>query len=392
MENNIILISGKSGDIFKKEVVKSMMQKYGYSIDVDGPVTAKFFNCGEIFTQLGINQANKRIHIFQSFYDPATDELLKEINNSRCAEKRRKEILQKILSINDDFMELLLFGDAIKRADAPLGSVSVYLTMLPYARQDKKDDGRVPISAKLIFDLIERAFGNRLRNINVCELHAEQEQGFADGPVKTIPLDAFFALYIKNNFDLNEVVIVSPDTGGFRRVRRIAELIGVPMAYIDKRRSGHGQSEAENVIGDVHGKTAILVDDIGDSCGSLATAHKILTEIGGAKQEVYACITHALMSISYKRDKETGFEPMRTAESLIRGKVKLITTNTVPHSIEYYKENKDIYKAVINLGEYFADLVHCNTTGDSFSAVIDSYKKIIANSTKEDADRFLLKF
>lgn len=392
MENNIILISGRSGDLFKKEVVKRLTNKYGYSNSIDGPVTAKFFNCGEIFTQLGVNQSNKRIHIFQSFYDPATDELLSNIIKSSISEEQKKALIQKTLSLNDDLMELLLFGDAIKRADAPLGSVSIYLTMLPYARQDKKDDGRVPISAKLVLDLIQKAFGDRLRNINVCELHAEQEQGFYDGPVKTVPLDAFFALYIKHNFDIKDVVIVSPDTGGFRRVRRIAELIGAPMAYIDKRRSGHGLAEAENVIGDVKGKTAILVDDIGDSCGSLATAHRILTEIGGANPEVFACITHALMSISYKKDHETGIENMRMAESQIRGKVKLITTNTVPRTIEYYTQNKGIYKAVINLGEYFADLVHCNTTGDSFSEIIERYKLMVALSTPQDFEKFLIKY
>lgn len=392
MENNIILISGRSGDSFKKEVVKRLINKYGYSSSIDGPVTSKFFNCGEIFTQLGVNQSNKRIHIFQSFYDPITDELASQIINAGIGEEQKKLLIQKTLSINDDFMELLLFGDAIKRADAPLGSVSIYLTMLPYARQDKKDDGRVPISAKLMFDLIQKSFGDRLRNINVCELHAEQEQGFADAPLKTVPIDALFAMYIKNNFDINDVVIVSPDTGGFRRVRRIAELIGAPIAYIDKRRSGHGLAEAENVIGDVRGKTCILVDDIGDSCGSLATAYRILTEIGGAKPEVFACITHALMSVSYKKDKETGIEQRRTAESQIIGKVKLITTNTVPRTTEYYRENKNIYKAVINLGEYFADLVHCNTTGDSFSEVIERYKLMVALSTPQDFERFLVKF
>lgn len=397
MESDIVVISGRSCELFKKEVVKSLIEKYHYKPDIEGPVVTTWFNSGEIFTQLGVNQANKRIHFFQSFYDPITPELFKYIKEDAPEDKKALMML-KLLSVNDDIMEMLLFGDAIFRADAPLGSVSVYETMHPYARQDKKDDGRVPISAALMYKLIKTAFGERLRNANVCELHAPQEQGFFEGPLKTIPVAPFFAMYVKHNFNLDDIVLVSPDSGGVARTRSLARLLGgVPTADIDKERpkekgiTKHGTATATRVNGNVEGKTVIFVDDMADSCGSLLEDYRVVREYG-AKEQAYALVAHALMSYSMKKDDKKNVTGVKhSAESLLSGKIKLITTNTNSRNLEYYKQNSNIFKAVINLGEYFADLVHCNTTGDSFSAVIEGYKKMVDESRPADIERFLLK-
>lgn len=386
-KKRITLISGRSGEAFKKEVVKCLVEKHEYPETVDSKVDAHDFNCGEIFTQLLENQTNKRIHFFQSVYDAQTNHYIKAILDSDMQYNIKKEILKRILTGNRDIMEMLAFGDAIKRAD--VGRVSVYLPMLPYARQDKKDDGRVPISGKLIFDLIDTAFGRELKNINICDLHAPQEQGFWDGAVKTFSLEAHYALVIKANFNLSDVIIVSPDSGGVKRAKSVAKLLGVHTAYVDKRREGHGYAEAENVVGAVKGKTVIFVDDIGDSYGSLYKGAKIVREIGRAKPEIYACVTHNLMSISY--DKKTG--KMVIPEELIRGHLKLITTNTVPRTSEYYAAHKDIYHSIINVACYFADLVDCNNSGKSFSAVIDANKQLASSDVKiSDLEKMLIKF
>lgn len=395
MNSNIVVISGRSGDLFKKEVVKSLIEKYHYNPDIEGPVIATWFNCGEIFTQLGVNQANKKIHFFQSFYDPVTPELFNYIKEDTPDDKKALMML-KMNSINDDIVEMMLFGDAINRADAPVGSVSVYETMHPYSRQDKKDDGRVPISARLFYDLMKTSFSDRLRNANVCELHAPQEQGFFSGPLKTVPVAPFFAMYLMHNFNLDDIILVSPDAGGVGRTRALAAYLGVPTADIDKNRpkrgdiTRHGETLATKVNGNVEGKTVVFVDDMADSCGSLDTDYAVVRKFG-AKEQAYACIVHPLMSPSYKKDDNQKVMGVKyLAESKLDGKIKLITTNTNPRELSYYQANSNVFKAVINLGEYFADLVYCNSVGDSFSSKIRGYDEGVKKSKSSDLDRWLL--
>lgn len=194
--------------------------------------------------------------------------------------------------VNDNLMELLIMIDAMRRASA--GRVTAVIPYFGYARQDRKAKSRDPISAKLVANLITAAGADRVLTM---DLHAAQIQGFFDIPVDNLMgahlfVKHFIKMFGKGNED---VMIVSPDVGSTARVRAFSMKLGVNMAIVDKRRERANQSEVMNIIGNVEGKTCILLDDIVDTAGSLCGAAKAIKEIGGAK-EVYACATHGVLS------------------------------------------------------------------------------------------------
>jgi ribose-phosphate pyrophosphokinase len=160
-----------------------------------------------------------------------------------------------------------------------------------YARQDRKSGSRTPISAKLVANLITRAGVDRVMTL---DLHAGQIQGFFDIPTDNLYASPVMVRDIKERFDLSKVMVVSPDVGGVVRARGLAKRINTPLAIIDKRRERAGESEVMNVIGDAHGYTCILIDDIVDSGGTLVNAADAL--IANGAKEVYAYITHGVLS------------------------------------------------------------------------------------------------
>ena len=194
--------------------------------------------------------------------------------------------------VNDSLMELLIMIDAMRRASA--GRITAVIPYFGYARQDRKVKSRDPISAKLVANLITAAGADRVLTM---DLHAAQIQGFFDIPVDNLMGSHLFVKHYVNKFGKgNEnVMVVSPDVGSTARARAFSMKLGVNMAIVDKRRERANQSEVMNIIGDVSGKTCILLDDIVDTAGSLCGAAKAIKEIGGAK-EVYACATHGVLS------------------------------------------------------------------------------------------------
>ena len=194
--------------------------------------------------------------------------------------------------VNDNLMELLIMIDAMRRASA--GRITAVIPYFGYARQDRKAKSRDPISAKLVANLITAAGADRVLTM---DLHAAQIQGFLDIPVDNLMGSHLFVKHYVNKFGKgNEnVMVVSPDVGSTARARAFSMKLGVNMAIVDKRRERANQSEVMNIIGDVSGKTCILLDDIVDTAGSLCGAAKAIKEIGGAK-EVYACATHGVLS------------------------------------------------------------------------------------------------
>src|SRR5215207_6728432 len=190
---------------------------------------------------------------------------------------------------NDHLMELLIIIDALRRASAR--RITAVIPYFGYARQDRKAGPRTPISAKLVANMITRAGADRVLTV---DLHAGQIQGFF-----VIPTDNLFAAPvmvrdIKERFDLSRLMVVSPDVGGVVRARGLAKRINAPLAIIDKRRERAGESEVMNVIGDVKGRTCILIDDIVDSGGTLVNAADALIAQGAT--DVYAYITHGVLS------------------------------------------------------------------------------------------------
>jgi ribose-phosphate pyrophosphokinase len=190
---------------------------------------------------------------------------------------------------NDHLMELLIIIDALRRASAR--RITAVIPYFGYARQDRKPGPRTPISAKLVANLITHAGADRVMTL---DLHAGQIQGFFDIPTDNLYASPVMVRDIRERFDLKQLMVVSPDVGGVVRARGLAKRIDAPLAIIDKRRERAGESEVMNVIGEVDGRTCILVDDIVDSGGTLVNAADALLE-NGAK-DVYAYISHGVLS------------------------------------------------------------------------------------------------
>ena len=190
---------------------------------------------------------------------------------------------------NDHLMELLIITDALRRSSAR--RITAVIPYFGYARQDRKVGSRAPISAKLVANLITHAGIDRVMTL---DLHAGQIQGFFDIPTDNLYASPLMVRDIKERFDLANVMVVSPDVGGVVRARGLSKRINAPLAIIDKRRPKAGVSEVMNIIGDVSGKSCILIDDIVDSGGTLVNAADALLAQGAT--EVYAYITHGVLS------------------------------------------------------------------------------------------------
>jgi len=192
--------------------------------------------------------------------------------------------------VNDHLMELLIMIDALKRASAK--TINLVMPYYGYARQDRKARAREPITAKLVANLIETAGATRMINL---DLHAPQIQGFFDIPNDHLMGVPILGDYFKTkNLYKDDIVIVSPDHGGVTRARRLADRLKAPIAIIDKRRPRPNVAEVMNIVGNVEGKIAILIDDIIDTAGTITLAANALTESGA--KEVYACCTHPVLS------------------------------------------------------------------------------------------------
>ncbi len=215
------------------------------------------------------------------------------------------------MPVNYNIMELLLITDALKRAS--VGRITAVIPYYGYARQDRKVQPRVPISAKLVADLITAVGTNRVLTV---DLHAGQIQGFFNIPVDNLYASPILLDYIKKKYDTDHLVIVSPDAGGVERARAFAKRLQCSIAIVDKRREKANECEVMNVIGDVSGKDALILDDMVDTAGTMTQAAAALKEKGARK--VSAACTHAVLS---------GAAVERINNSAL---VEIIATNTIP--------------------------------------------------------------
>jgi ribose-phosphate pyrophosphokinase len=258
-------------------------------------------------------------------------------------------VIQPISSpVNTSLMELLIMLDALERASA--GRVTAVIPYYGYGRTDKKDQPRVPITARLIADMLTAAGADRILAV---DLHAPQIQGFF-----TIPVDELTALYILGGYihdkRLKDLVVVATDIGISKRARDIAERLDAPLSIIEKRRVGNvDKTETLNIIGDVKGRCALTVDDEIDTAGSLVQAVDALKK-AGAKQ-VYACCTHAVFS---------GPAVERIAASPIK---EVIVTDTIP--VPKTKQNKKI--TVLSVAPLLGEAIHRIHSGLSVGAMFE---------------------
>lgn len=213
--------------------------------------------------------------------------------------------------VNDHLMEMLILIDACRRASAR--QITAVIPYYGYARADRKTAGRESITAKLVANLITAAGVDR---VLAMDLHSAQIQAYFDIPLDHVYGSPVLLQYIKDR-QLEDIVIVSPDVGGVSRARAFAKkLDDAPLAFVDKRRQAHNEVEVMNLVGDVHGKTAILVDDMIDTAGTISEAARVLLERGA--REVYACATHPVFSAN-------------AIERLSDGTfTEVIVTNTIP--------------------------------------------------------------
>ncbi len=254
--------------------------------------------------------------------------------------------------VNDNLMELLVMIDAMKRASA--GRITAVIPYFGYARQDRKAKSRDPISAKLVANLITEAGADRVLTM---DLHAAQIQGFFDIPVDNMLGAHLFANYFVSRFGKGneDVMVVSPDVGSVARVRTFAHKLEMNMAIVDKRREKANQSEVMNIIGNVEGKTIIMLDDMVDTAGSLCGAAKALVEIGGAK-EIYACASHGVLS---------GPAIQRIQDSYIK---ELTLLDTIPYPEDKPKCSKIRY---LSVAPVFAEAIERIYEEVSISSLFD---------------------
>eukprot|EP00038_Savillea_parva_P008442 m.177015 g.177015 ORF g.177015 m.177015 type:complete len:352 (+) comp14268_c0_seq1:3-1058(+) len=248
--------------------------------------------------------------------------------------------------VNDNLMEMLILINACKYASA--ARVTAILPNYPYARQDKKDRSRAPITAKLVANMLTVAGAD---HVITMDLHASQIQGFFDVPVDNLYAEAAVEKYIRQNVpNFRDAVMVSPDAGGAKRVTSLADRLNVDFALIHKERKKANEVASMTLVGEVAGKTAILVDDMADTCGTLCMAVEKLYEAGA--KDVYAAITHAILS---------GPAVERIEKSQL---VHLIVTNSCDHSAKKEKCSKI---RTIDIAPILAEAVRRTHNGESIS-------------------------
>jgi ribose-phosphate pyrophosphokinase len=274
--SSLKIFSGNSNPVLAKAICTSIGAPLGQA-------TVTAFPDGETFVKIDENIRGADVFIIQSTCSPA----------------------------NHHIMELFIMIDAARRASAQ--RITAVLPFYGYARQDRKDQPRVPITAKLVANLLVAAGATRVLTM---DLHAQQIQGFFDIPVDHLYASPVFFDYLKNHKKLEKLIIISPDVGGMKMAAAYADMLGAPLGYVAKRRVSSTHVEAVNLVGEVEGMDVLMIDDMTETAGTLTAAAKLLKERGAAT--VRAAVTHGVLN-------EHGFERLKNGPL-----DELITTDTTP--------------------------------------------------------------
>jgi ribose-phosphate pyrophosphokinase len=309
--SDFLVFSGNSNPKLAKSICAYL------NVPMGGAKTSTFSD-GEVQIEIKDNVRTKDVFIIQSTCQP----------------------------VNDNLVELLLMIDAVKRASAR--RITAVIPYYGYARQDKKVAPRVPISAKLVADLLTVSGATR---VITMDLHAGQIQGFFNIPVDNLFAAPVLLDYIKSHFN-NDLVIVSPDAGGVERARAFAKRLDAGLAIVDKRRSAPNQAQAMAIIGDVSGKTAVILDDMVDTAGTLTEAAGVLLRSGA--KNVHACCAHPVLS---------GPAVDRIVES---GLTSLVATDTIPLSERAAATGKI---TVLSIAELVGEAIIRSFRGDSVTSL-----------------------
>jgi ribose-phosphate pyrophosphokinase len=310
--NTLMILSGSANRPLAEEMASCM----GVEL---GSVTTRRFADGEIFVRIDENVRGRDLYIVQSTVPPA-----------------------------DNIMELLLLIDAAQRASA--ARITAVIPYFGYARQDRKDQPRVAIGAKLVANLITSAGADRVLSV---DFHQHQLQGFFDTPVDHLYAAPVFTKYFRDK-NLTNLVTVSPDVGSAKMARGFAKRLGATMGIIDKRRPAANVSEVMNVIGEVEGKDCLLTDDMIDTAGTMAEAARALKDRGA--RDVYACATHALLS---------GPAVERLSNAPFK---EIVVTNTIPIP----EEKRFPALTVLSVADLLARAVRYTHFNESVSSLFET--------------------
>ncbi|MDG1893036.1 MAG: ribose-phosphate pyrophosphokinase [Verrucomicrobiota bacterium] len=223
---------------------------------------------------------------------------------------------------NHHLMEMFIMIDALKRASA--SRITAVLPFYGYARQDRKDQPRVPITAKLVANLLVAAGAHRVLTM---DLHAQQIQGFFDIPVDHLYAAPVMYEYLKNK-ELKDLVVVSPDAGGIKMAHAYSEVLGASLAIVAKRRKSATEVESMSLIGEIEGNSALLVDDLTETAGTLTEAARLLKKQGA--QSVFACVSHALLNdMGIERLRKSDIDELITTDTVLRSAVEGVNITTL---------------------------------------------------------------
>ena len=317
MKNKTVIFALSSSVDLAKEIAKQLDLPLGKS-------EVKHFADGEIMVELNESVRGKNVYIVQSTCNP----------------------------VSSNLMELLIAIDAAKRASAQ--SITCVIPYYGYARQDRKAKPRQPITSKLVADLLEKAGATR---VITMELHATQIQGFFNVPTDDISAICIIGKYFKEK-NLDDIVVVSPDHGGTTRARRLADMLHAPLAIIDKRRPKPNVAEAMNLIGDVKGKKAIIIDDIVDTAGTLMAGIDMLYEQGATEVNT-ACVHGVLSGPAIERIKNSKIK-------------EFVCTNTIDQKEKQAQLDK---MTVLSVGEIIGQTIKAMELHKPVSEVLASFQE-----------------
>lgn len=316
--DNVIIFSLSSSEKLTEKICKKLKVK-------KGNIQIKHFADGEMIVEYLESVREKDVYIVHSTSKP----------------------------VSTNIMELLIAIDAAKRASAK--SINVVIPYFGYARQDRKARPRQPITGRLVADLIEAAGATSVATV---EIHSSQTMGFFNIPADDLTTIGILAGYFKKKKITKDIVIVSPDHGGVKRARNLAEILNAPIAIIDKRRVRPNEAEAMNLIGEVSGKTAIVIDDMVDTGGTLVTGIDMLKQKGAT--DIYCAITHPVLS-------NPAIDRIQSSQI-----TKLICTDT----IELEEEKKIDKIEVVSIKDMIADVIKAKAEGESLTEVILKYRDL----------------
>lgn len=281
--------------IFSGNSNRTLAQAIATSIGMElGKCTVSAFPDGETFVKIDENVRGEEVFLVQSTCPPT----------------------------NHNLMEMFIMMDAFRRASA--SRITAVLPFYGYARQDRKDQPRVPITAKLVANLLVAAGAQRILTM---DLHAQQIQGFFDIPVDHLYAAPVMYEYLKKK-KIPNLVVVSPDVGGLKMAHAYSQVLGSDLAIVAKRRKSATETEAMAVIGEIRGKNVLMVDDLTETAGTLTTAAKLLKKKGAKK--IYACVSHAILNdLGVERLRKSSIDELITTDTVLRPAIEGVNITTL---------------------------------------------------------------